>query len=58
MEIKSTMPLGDWKILKGQLDDNKWPECDLRRKICDIIYVLAKTFTPDLYYSGEERTNL
>jgi hypothetical protein len=43
--ISITMSLKDWKALKGQLEDSKWPECDLRRKICDMVYMLDKTFT-------------
>jgi hypothetical protein len=46
--VQITMPLGDWKMLKKQLETDKFPSWQLSSKITDIIIQAEKNFYPSL----------
>lgn len=37
VSITLTMPLADWKVLRGQLEAGKWPSYQLSMAITDVV---------------------
>lgn len=41
-----TMSLGEWQQIAEQMINGKWPTCDLKNAIQDVVYQANKTFAP------------